>query len=246
MESFAGTAEMTLFWHCIFPGDVSSKPQRLEIYAYSDCGGDNNGFRRVVLWLRDPEYPIPLYVQCVTPPMPTTSPFLRVSLPSLSLPGTKTVWCAQMCQHVSPCIGKGVQPTQAYNLSMWSTQNNTYGTHASWCTHTKRKVDKRAHKTRVTEHKMTLKLPHLLSLWNSFESICTCRSTFLIRFDFVTSNPGRWIVPSAMRRSEFHFTSHHAFIFTLKTTQICSSSICKLSIRAQPLIPICCTVIFIK
>ncbi len=89
-------------------------------------------------------------------------------------------------------------------------------------------------------------LLHLLLLWNSFESICTCRSSFLIRFDFVTSDPGRWIVPSAMRRSEFHFTSHHAFTFTLKTTQICSSSICKLSIRAQPLIPICRMVIFIN
>lgn len=213
---------MTLFWHCIFPGDISPKPRRQEIYAYSDCGEGNDGFRSVVLWLWGPESPIPLYVQYVTPPTLTTSPSLRVSMRSLSLPETRAIWCSEMCQQVSMCWqGHAAE----YSACMWS----------AWFRH-----------TNATKCMMILKLIiFLLPLWNSFELICARRSSFLIRFDFVTSNPGRWIIPSAARRSEFHFTSHHAFtvIFTHKTTQICNSSICTSSIWAWALVPICCAVI---
>lgn len=44
---------------------------------------------------------------------------------------------------------------------------------------------------------------------------------------------------------EVNFISHlTSFIFTRKAKQIHGCSICKLSIRAQPLVPICCTIIF--
>lgn len=121
---------MTLFWHCVFPGDISAKPRRLEIYAYSDCREDNDGFHCVVLWFQDPEYPRPLHVQCVTPPTLTTSPFLGVSLCSAPLSGTKAAWCAEMCQHVSPCTDE--------------LYDNKCRISASRCTHTKREVHKGA------------------------------------------------------------------------------------------------------
>lgn len=183
MENFAGAAEMTLFWHCVFPGDISSKPRRLEIYAYTDCGEDNDGFHSVVLWLRHPEYPIPLYVQYVTP-MLTTSPFLRVSLCSLSLPGTMMACCAKVCQPGSMYRQPSTTNTGVQFIYVKNTQQQRQ-TDTGTC--------------EKSDHEMILKLLlHLVWLWNSFELICTCRSSFLIRCDCVTSNSGRWIVPSAV------------------------------------------------
>lgn len=104
MESFAGSAEMTLFWHCIFPGDISSKPRRREIYACGDCGEDCDGFRGVVLWLGDPEHPHTSLCSICHSAL-TTSPFLRVSPRSLSLPETRTVRRARMHQREPPWRG---------------------------------------------------------------------------------------------------------------------------------------------
>lgn len=104
MESFAGSAEMTLFWHCIFPGDISSKPRRREIYACGDCGEDCDGFRGVVLWLGDPEHPHTSLCSICHSSL-TTSPFLRVSPRSLSLPETRTVRRARMHQREPPWRG---------------------------------------------------------------------------------------------------------------------------------------------
>lgn len=104
MESFAGSAEMTLFWHCIFPGDISSKPRRREIYACGDCGEDCDGFRGVVLWLGDPEHPHTSLCSICHSAL-TTSPFLRVSPRSLSLPESRTVRRARMHQREPPWRG---------------------------------------------------------------------------------------------------------------------------------------------
>lgn len=104
MESFAGSAEMTLFWHCIFPGDISSKPRRREIYACGDCGEDCDGFRGVVLWLGDPEHPHTSLCSICHSSL-TTSPFLRVSPRSLSLPESRTVRRARMHQREPPWRG---------------------------------------------------------------------------------------------------------------------------------------------
>lgn len=104
MESFAGSAEMTLFWHCIFPGDISSKPRRREIYACGDCGEDCDGFRGVVLWLGDPEHPHTSLCSICHSAL-TTSPFLRVSPRSSSLPETRTVRRARMHQREPPWRG---------------------------------------------------------------------------------------------------------------------------------------------
>lgn len=70
-RTFIVTAEVTLFWHCFFPGDIFSEPWRKEIYTQRDCREKSDGFHIFALWLRYPEYAISLYVPLTS----TTSPF---------------------------------------------------------------------------------------------------------------------------------------------------------------------------
>lgn len=175
MESFAGSAEMTLFWHCIFPGDISSKPRRREIYACGDCGEDCDGFRGVVLWLGDPEHPHTSLCSICHSAL-TTSPFLRVSPRSLSLPETRTVRRARMHQREPPWRG--------------CTTPKIHTCEAD-------KGTERA-KVRLQWKAVTF----------YFLSVCTCRSTFSSLGSILSlQTSGRWIVPSAARRSEFHFAN---------------------------------------
>lgn len=175
MESFAGSAEMTLFWHCIFPGDISSKPRRREIYACGDCGEDCDGFRGVVLWLGDPEHPHTSLCSICHSSL-TTSPFLRVSPRSLSLPETRTVRRARMHQREPPWRG--------------CTTPKIHTCEAD-------KGTERA-KVRLQWKAVTF----------YFLSVCTCRSTFSSLGSILSlQTSGRWIVPSAARRSEFHFAN---------------------------------------
>ncbi len=100
LESFAGTVEMTLFWHCIFPSDIFCKPRRLQIYAYSDCGEDDDGFNSAVSRLPDPENLVTVYVHSVTPPALTTSPFLTTFLPVCRDVWARVhVWTSMYSQH---------------------------------------------------------------------------------------------------------------------------------------------------
>lgn len=175
MESFAGSAEMTLFWHCIFPGDISSKPRRREIYACGDCGEDCDGFRGVVLWLGDPEHPHTSLCSICHSSL-TTSPFLRVSPRSLSLPETRTVRRARMHQREPPWRG--------------CTTPKIHTCEAD-------KGTERA-KVRLQWKAVTF----------YFLSVCTCRSTFSSLGSILSlQTSGRWIIPSAARRSEFHFAN---------------------------------------
>lgn len=81
------------------------------------------------------------------------------------------------------------------------------------------------------------------SMWQqqkkNIESICTCRSSFLISLDFVTSNRRKINRSICCTKTwiSLLFTTRHAFIF--KTAQIRGCSACKVSTRAQHLIPMC-------
>lgn len=206
MESLAGSAEATLFWHCIFPGDMFSKPRRLQPPFLPTVTTERTMTASAVLFYDSEasEYPKPLYVQYVTPPA-STSPSLTLPTCSLSLPGTEDgLICRDMSAHV-------------------------YVYRQSCTTHTHTHTELRFSKQR--------------SMWqqqkNPIESICTCRSSFLISLDFVTSNRrkmNRSICRTKMWISLL-FTTRHAFIF--KTAQIRGCTACKVSTRAQHLIPMC-------
>lgn len=102
MVGLAGSADMTLSWHCrFFPGDIPAEAWRRWDLCPRWFAEDTDGFHSVVLWPRGREYPIALYVQYFSPLTPTNihdPPPL--SLHSLSLPGTQQ---HEMCQRVSKC-----------------------------------------------------------------------------------------------------------------------------------------------
>lgn len=102
MESLAGSAEVTLFWHCIFPGDMFSKPRRLQPPFLPTVTTERTMTASAVLFYDSEasEYPKPLYVQYVTPPA-STSPSLTLPTCSLSLPGTEDgLMCRDVSAHV--------------------------------------------------------------------------------------------------------------------------------------------------
>lgn len=173
MESFAGSAEMTLFWHCIFPGDISSKPRRREIYACGDCGEDCDGFRGVVLWLGDPEHPHTSLCSICHSAL-TTSPFLRVSPRSLSLPETRTVRRARMHQREPPW--RGCTTLKSIHVKQTKEQS---------------------------ESKITMKSCDILFFVSLYMQIYFSSLGSILSLQ----TSGRWIVPSAARRSEFHFAN---------------------------------------
>lgn len=173
MESFAGSAEMTLFWHCIFPGDISSKPRRREIYACGDCGEDCDGFRGVVLWLGDPEHPHTSLCSICHSSL-TTSPFLRVSPRSLSLPETRTVRRARMHQREPPW--RGCTTLKSIHVKQTKEQS---------------------------ESKITMKSCDILFFVSLYMQIYFSSLGSILSLQ----TSGRWIVPSAARRSEFHFAN---------------------------------------
>lgn len=173
MESFAGSAEMTLFWHCIFPGDISSKPRRREIYACGDCGEDCDGFRVVVLWLGDPEHPHTSLCSICHSSL-TTSPFLRVSPRSLSLPETRTVRRARMHQREPPW--RGCTTLKSIHVKQTKEQS---------------------------ESKITMKSCDILFFVSLYMQIYFSSLGSILSLQ----TSGRWIVPSAARRSEFHFAN---------------------------------------
>lgn len=173
MESFAGSAEMTLFWHCIFPGDISSKPRRREIYACGDCGEDCDGFRGVVLWLGDPEHPHTSLCSICHSSL-TTSPFLRVSPRSSSLPETRTVRRARMHQREPPW--RGCTTLKSIHVKQTKEQS---------------------------ESKITMKSCDILFFVSLYMQIYFSSLGSILSLQ----TSGRWIVPSAARRSEFHFAN---------------------------------------
>lgn len=173
MESFAGSAEMTLFWHCIFPGDISSKPRRREIYACGDCGEDCDGFRGVVLWLGDPEHPHTSLCSICHSAL-TTSPFLRVSPRSLSLPESRTVRRARMHQREPPW--RGCTTLKSIHVKQTKEQS---------------------------ESKITMKSCDILFFVSLYMQIYFSSLGSILSLQ----TSGRWIVPSAARRSEFHFAN---------------------------------------
>lgn len=173
MESFAGSAEMTLFWHCIFPGDISSKPRRREIYACGDCGEDCDGFRGVVLWLGDPEHPHTSLCSICHSSL-TASPFLRVSPRSSSLPETRTVRRARMHQREPPW--RGCTTLKSIHVKQTKEQS---------------------------ESKITMKSCDILFFVSLYMQIYFSSLGSILSLQ----TSGRWIVPSAARRSEFNFAN---------------------------------------
>lgn len=116
--------------------------------------------------------------------------------------------CESPCAHYHFLRRRDAQRRVSARLHVQTRAYNQHGCKFTFKYYTEQ-IYKPIHARRTfSKHSMwqirKQQLLHSCSLWNP----CSCRSRSFIRFDFVTSNPERWIVPSAAKWSEFHFTFH--------------------------------------